>query len=356
MERKDPQDGGGQTGKIALGSAGSLALGSSWGRLSGRCLSHLEKGSGMAHHPMIRVRRLVLSTAVMFAGLVVPLSVAAAPPASATVSVTSHFIWTATSSNTTAFVSVINNAATNGLPNAMLFVTPNLSPGGICTCVTDPVQVGVVYNLLGSGKWAIFNEDFSNMPIGASFNVLVVQQPSKDVFVQTATPGNTGGGDFTTLNSKLTNGKPGAQMIVTPNYDPGGTNGAVDNHTIGLFFESNKWNVFNEDLAGMPLGVHFNVMIGATKSNGGQMVLQTATNSNISGDSTIIFNPQSTGNPNAVVFDTPNWNPGGLGGTSDTAATGVLYYQSPTDDAAVFNEDGSSMPVNAAFNVLIFPS
>ncbi len=305
---------------------------------------------------MFRVHRLVLSTAVIFAGLFVPMSMAA-PPASATVTVTSHFIWTATSSNTSSFVTFVNNAATNGLPNAMLFVTPNLSPGGICTCVTDPVPVGVLYNLLGSGKWSIFNEDEStNIPIGASFNVLVVQKPSKEVFVQTATPSNTGGGDFTTINSKLTNGKPKAQIIITPNYDPGGTNGALDDHTIGLFYESNKWSVFNEDLAGMPLGVHFNVMIGATKSNGGQMVLQTATNSNISGDSTIIVNPQSTGNPNAVLFDTPNWNPGGSGGTSDTAATGVLYYLSPTDDAAVFNEDGSTIALNAAFNVLIFPS
>jgi len=308
---------------------------------------------------MFLVRRLVLSTALMFAGISVPLSLAAAPPASATVTVTSHFIWTATSSNTTAFVTVINNAATNGLPNAMLFVTPNLSPGGICTCVTDSVPVGVIYNLLGSGKWAIFNEDEStNIPIGASFNVLVVQKPSKNVFVQTATSGNTGGGDFTTVNSKLTNSKPNALMIVTPNYDPGGTNGSLDDATVGLFYESSskKWNVFNEDLAGMPLGAHFNVMIGATKSNGGQMVLQTATNSNISGDSTIVVNPQSTGNPNAVLFDTPNWNPGGSGGTSDTVPTGVLYYLSPTDDAAVFNEDGSSMALNAAFNVLIFPS
>lgn len=311
----------------------------------------------MGYRPMFRVRRLVMSTAMISAGLFVPMGVEAAPPASGTVTVTSHFIVTATTSNTTGFVTVVNNAATNGLPNAMLFVTPNLSPGGVCTCSTDPVPVGVVYNLFGGARWAIFNEDEStDIPIGASFNVLVVQKPSKDVFVQTASLSNTGGGDFTTINSKLTNGKPKAQMIVTPNYDPGGTNGTLDGHTVGLFYESSAWNVFNEDQAGMPLGAHFNVMIGATKSNGGQMILQTAKTSNISGDSTMIFNSRSTGNPNAVLFDTPNWNPGGSGGTSDTAATGVLYYLSPTDDAAVFNEDASSMPLGAAFNVLIFPS
>jgi hypothetical protein len=34
----------------------------------------------------------------------------------------------------------------------------------------------------------------------------------------------------------------------------------------------------------------------------------------------------------------------------------VLYFLSPTDRAVVFNEDTSSMPLGAAFNVIIYPS
>lgn len=54
----------------------------------------------------------------------------AAPSASAAVTVTSHFIWTATSSNEIAGITLINNGATNGLPNALLFVTPTYDPAG----------------------------------------------------------------------------------------------------------------------------------------------------------------------------------------------------------------------------------
>jgi hypothetical protein len=294
---------------------------------------------------------------VVVVGALLPLSGLASPTASANVTVTSHFIWTATSSNTSSFVSILNNAATNGLPNAMLFVTPNLSPGGICTCVMDTSQVGVAYNLFGNGRWAIVNEDESNIPIGAAFNVLVVQKSSADVFVQTATLSNIGAGR-TIINSIATNGKANAQLLITPNYDPGGKNGVVNNHVVGVIYSSStkKWGVFNQDEGSMPKGAHFNVMVGSTMSNGGKEILLRSSSANIVGDSTLVNNPQSTGNPNSVLFESPNFDPGGVGGIFDPAATGVLYYQSPTDRAAVFNEDTSSMPLGAAFNVLIYPS
>lgn len=65
-------------------------------------------------------------------------------------------------------------------------------------------------------------------------------------------------------------------------------------------------------------------------------------------------NPETDGNPNAVVFETSNADPGGKVGTFDTAATGVEYFQSPTDDWALFQEDGSSMELKSSFNVLAF--
>jgi hypothetical protein len=83
--------------------------------------------------------------------------------------------------------------------------------------------------------------------------------------------------------------------------------------------------------------------------------LQAATTANISGDSTFISNSKTTGNPNAVVFETPNWDPNGSGGTYDRVATGV-WWADANGNAAVFNEDGSAMPLNAAFNLIIYQS
>jgi len=94
------------------------------------------------------------------------------------------------------------------------------------------------------------------------------------------------------------------------------------------------------------------VLVGSAPSNGGQAELLTTTRSNKSGNTAFFSNPQSTGNPNNITFVTQDWNPGGGdNGTYNDAQTGVLYAGS---QEGVFNEDNTSMPLNAAFNLLIF--
>lgn len=296
--------------------------------------------------------------AALFAGLTVLLPLAAGPavPAAATVTVTSHFIYTAPGNGT--FVDPIDNDSTNGEGNALLFVTPNYSAGGVCGCVADTIPVGVIYNLFGGALWAVYNLDESTaIAAGSTYNVLVVQKSSAKVFVQTATTANTSG-DSTFINSSLSNANPEAKLLVTGNYDPDGTNGFNSDHAVGVWYDTKKkeWAVFNEDSSAMAVGAHFNVMIGAKASNGGKEITVQATSGNSAGSEVLVNSPQTTGNPNAAVFETPNWNPGGSGGTYDDAAPGVEYFQSPTDEWAVFQEDGSDMPLDASFNVLAFSS
>lgn len=122
--------------------------------------------------------RIVVAAAWLF----ISVFASTALPASAAVTVTSHFIWTTTPSNVSIAFSFINNGATNGDPGALLFVTSSYDPGGVCGCVTDPAPVGVVW-AGGANQWTVYNADVSNMPVGAAFNVLVVQKPSSRVFV-----------------------------------------------------------------------------------------------------------------------------------------------------------------------------
>lgn len=63
--------------------------------------------------------------------------------------------------------SAIDNPATNGNPDAIVIVTQ------LWTGVYNPHPVGVFYT---GGKWTIFNEDEAAMPVGAQFNVLVINQ------------------------------------------------------------------------------------------------------------------------------------------------------------------------------------
>jgi hypothetical protein len=287
----------------------------------------------------------------------------AAAPASAAVTVTSHFIWTATSSNTIdGFITEINNDATNDNPDAILFVTPVYDSGGVCGCVdmTDPIAV---FYISGDQKWGIIDSVISpgNIPPGTEFNVLVVQKPNASVFIAKATATNTTGNGFT-LNEKSTVGKGAALLQVTQNYTPDGqevpdVNGNAPGVVYGLGSSGKDWDIQNLDNASMPTGAAYNVMVGAGASNGGKAVLLTGNSGNTSGATTTISNKETNGNPNAVVFDTPNADPDFNFGAGNPHPTGVGYATSPSDVEYVFNEDGAAMPSSTYyFNLLIFPS
>lgn len=316
----------------------------------------------LAHHRALRARPPRRHLPAFLVTLIAAATVtAAAPPAgasaqaAASVTVTSHFVWTATAANSGGDSTFINNFATNNRPGDILFITPNWDQGGVCGCVYDRSPVGVWYDN-SSGRWAIFNENLSAIPSGASFNVLVVPHASSSVLVQGATTGNSSG-DSTFLNSPLTNGLPGTRLMVTQVWNPNGSGGIYNNHPVGVWYDSGngRWAVFQEDRTNMTLGASFNVMVGTKASGGGTSALQTATSANTGGDSTFISNAKTTGNPNAVVFETPDWNPGGVGGTYDPPPTGT-WWASSTGQAAVFNEDSSLMPLNAAFNLILYQS
>jgi len=322
---------------------------------------HLAQSRATAARPPRR-RLPAFALAVLAAG-----AFAAAAPvagadaaAAANVTVTSHFVWTATTANSSGDSTFINNAATNGRPGAILFITPNWDQGGVCGCVGNFASVGVSYDI-ASGRWAIFNEDRSEMPAGVSFNVLVVPTASSSVFVQTATAGNTAG-DATFINSPLANGLRGARLMVTPVLNPGGSQfGVWYNHPAGVWYNTGntRWAIVNEDKAAMTAGVSFNVMVGSDASGGGTSDLQVvrAFNSNYQG--TFISNIRTTGNPNAVVFETPNVDPNGLITTWYAHPAGILWaYWSGFGggQAAVFDELDVPLPANAAFNLIVYQS
>jgi len=252
-----------------------------------------------------------------------------------------QFVHTATLANILGDSTYINNPLTNNNPNAIVFVTPNWNPGGVGNTY-DNHPIGVWYD---GSKWAIFNQDLAAMPVGAAFNVLIPTTGTA-AFVQTATLANILG-DSTYINNPLTNNNPNAIVLVTPNWNPGGVGNTYDDHSIGVWYDGSKWAIFNQDMADMPVGAAFNVLIPTA---GAAAFVHTATLANILGDSTYINNPLTNNNPNAIVFVTPNWNPGGVGNTYDDHPIGVWYDGSKW---AIFNQDIAAMPADASFNVLI---
>lgn len=247
-----------------------------------------------------------------------------------------HF---ATSSNIIGNWTVVDNPLLNGNPNAIFVVTQNWSPPG-GGGVYDTSEIGVWYD---GSNWAVFNQDLSNMPEGAAFNIFI---PSGgNAFVHIATGSNILG-NWTVLDNPALNGNPDAVFVTTQNWSPPGGGGVYDASPIGVWYDGSHWAVFNQDLSNMPEGVAFNVYVPA----GADKFVHIADNTNILSNWTVIDYPSLNGNPSAIFFITQNWNPPAGGGIYNNAATGVWYDGSHW---AVFNQDISAMPVGAAFNVYL---
>lgn len=69
------------------------------------------------------------------------------------------------------------------------------------------------------------------------------------------------GGNCTVIDHPLTNGDANAILIITPNWNAGLAPGVYNNHPIGVFFTGVNWVIFNQDIAAMPVGAAFNVLV-----------------------------------------------------------------------------------------------
>ena len=67
----------------------------------------------------------------------------------------------------------------------------------------------------------------------------------------------------TTIDNPLCNGNPNAILLVTHNYNPGGSGGILETHPYSVWYNSanSKWEIYNDDFATMAVGTAFNVLI-----------------------------------------------------------------------------------------------
>jgi hypothetical protein len=285
------------------------------------------------------------------AAKVTPAVRATLPPSGDVVTVASHFVWVATSASRSDDSTYINNGATNAKKNDLLFVTPNLTPGGInpCPCLLEPVPpVGVWYD---GSQWAVFNEDSSTMGGLVAYNVLVVPKASKYAFEVHATASSRHG-DYLVINSAATNKNPKALLQVTQNYNP---SEVYNPNQIGVRYikAQRKWSIFNEDGQAMPLNAGFNVLVGNAASNGGSTAVLTTTKADRAGAGALISNRETNGNPNNVVLETQDTTPAGKGGYGDQ---GIIYATYSGSKEGLINWDSPPPRLGAAFNLLIFSS
>lgn len=97
----------------------------------------------------------------------------------------------------------------------------------------------------------------------------------------------------------------------------------------------------------MPDQAAFNVL---ARNPDAANFVHTTTAYNTSTHFTTIEHPLLSGNPNAIVIVTPNWNPVGSSGVYNNHPIGV-QYSSP--NWTIYNQDLAAMPLGASFNVTI---
>jgi hypothetical protein len=114
----------------------------------------------------------------------------------------------------------------------------------------------------------------------------------------------------------------------------------------GIFVQS----PVNQDGAAMPVNAAFNVLVLVPQSD---VFVHKATSANSTGHVTDIDHPLSNNDPNAIVFITPNWNPGGVGGTYNNHNIGVYYEYSVNYETYIC--DGVEYPQIWANEVIIGP-
>ncbi len=169
------------------------------------------------------------------------------------------------------------------------------------------------------------------------------------VFIHRSAPRNIVD-NSTYIDNPLTNKNPDTVLLVTQVWEPDG-DGVNNAHEIGVWYDANrggKWAIYNQDLAPMPDGAVFNVVVLMES----EKLVHRANAGNTSAYSTYIDNPLTNDSPNVALSITQDWNPGGGDGTYNDHPIGARY-DVQRGKWTVFNRDLADIPKGAAFNVAV---
>jgi hypothetical protein len=192
---------------------------------------------------------------------------------------------TATAANIDFNLSLIDNPATNGKPNALLFITHNW---GVSGGVYNNHATGVYYSQ-AQGKWGVYTEDLTEFPVGATYNVFVVDEANANAFIHTSGTPSPSARYVSLLDYPVLQDYPEASLFVTHNLTPGGvTNNLYDTSTVGVAQKGLSWVITNRDRSQIDSGTTFNVLIANT--------LPTTGINNMKGDAAVQVYPNPANN------------------------------------------------------------
>ncbi len=155
-------------------------------------------------------------------------------------------------SNTAGSFTELSDPELVNREDAILLVTRN--PGSDTVVdVTSPIAVNYF-----AGVWSVVRLDGAAMPASGGFHVYF-QPPSVNAFRHRTGTGNTSA-HISLFDHPLLNGHPCARPHLTQATDFV----AGNNHHIGVYYiggATQRWALFNQDFAPLPLGAQFHVVI-----------------------------------------------------------------------------------------------
>lgn len=254
------------------------------------------------------------------------------------------FIHTATAANISGNVTYLDHPYLNGNPNAKIVVSHNWENSGQLNEITQ----GVWYDNSLS-KWAIYNEDITNMVVNTSYNVYI-DGANSNTITHIASAANSGGNPvFTIIDDASVNGDPNAIIVFGRYWNP---NSVYNPDNYGIFYNGTNWVIYNESNNPIPDGAAFNVVL-APSNYDVKAFKHQATVANTTQYWTELDNPLVNGNPDATIVFSHNWGAAGDASNVIVENTQSLWYDGASGTWRIFNDDISDMDTNVAFNVIV---
>ncbi len=164
-------------------------------------------------------------------------------------------------------------------------------------------------------------------------------------FVLTTTKANVSG-NRAIIDLPGLNGNSDAIILITPLS----STQSLNSRTVGVFYNENKWEIFNLDQTAMPVGAKYKLEFVLQPT--ANQFLHIVTDQNIRGENSDIDNPALNNNPTAQFKISLNWSPSTRGGDYNRFETKVGYNPA-SGKWYIANINGKAMYRKWAYNILI---
>lgn len=238
-------------------------------------------------------------------------------------------------------------------PNLSSRITPYLGAG------SPAIDAGDMASVPAASVWPSLDADGLRRSKGATVDIGAYEY-GDGWFDVLASPANQTG-NTVLIDHPTTNNAPAARIFATPDFSLANV---VNTRPHGVYWQGgavNRWRVFNEDLAAMPLGAGYNLFapaaptVAAAPPDLGLFVHRLPT-SGATNPSTLIDHPSLNDRPDQIALITQNWNPQDAPASSGVYNNSIVTLQYFADQRwRIANVSGNALPNGAAFNVYAQP-